>query len=162
MTQEIFDKYVDEAYAEFEQALGYAPMVARDQITLSSRMKRSLGITYRHASGTYQVKINTILDDKLHPDRIKEIILHELLHTCPDCMNHGRSWKNHAARVMYYFPQYHISRLAKVKNYATCRYKCKHCGIKQYAYSSKKTKVYCPYCGRKMKTKKVNREETRE
>lgn len=158
MTQELFEIYVNEAYMEFEWALGYPPGVARDQIFQSSRMKRSLGITY-YKNNTYQVKINAALDDSLHPDRVKKILLHELLHTSPGCMNHGRPWKSLAAQIMECFPQYHITRLAKPKDYAVTRFKCKDCGVRDYVFSSALTKSRCPYCGRKMKKREVNRRE---
>ena len=30
---------------------------------------------------------------------ISEVIIHELLHTCPGCFNHGKKWKLHASKV---------------------------------------------------------------
>ena len=31
--------------------------------------------------------------------KIKEVIAHELLHTCPGCMNHGKKWKLYAEEM---------------------------------------------------------------
>ena len=31
--------------------------------------------------------------------RISEVMIHELLHTCPGCFNHGKKWKSHARKV---------------------------------------------------------------
>lgn len=48
------------------------------------------------AQTTYTIEISaTVLDAPDHD--IKEIIAHELLHTCRDCMNHGKKWKEYAA-----------------------------------------------------------------
>ncbi len=30
---------------------------------------------------------------------ISEVIIHELLHTCPGCFNHGKKWKSYASKV---------------------------------------------------------------
>ncbi len=40
---------------------------------------------------------------------IKEIIAHELLHTCKGCMNHGKKWKEYAA-LLHRYLGYDISR----------------------------------------------------
>lgn len=32
-------------------------------------------------------------------EKIKEILAHEILHTCPDCQNHGKKWKIYAGMM---------------------------------------------------------------
>ena len=43
---------------------------------------------------TYQIEISKVLLDG-EAATIKEILAHEVLHTCPGCMNHGPAWKKH-------------------------------------------------------------------
>lgn len=42
-------------------------------------------------------------------NKIKEIIAHELLHTCKGCMNHGKKWKEYASHLRRAFG-YDITR----------------------------------------------------
>ena len=43
----------------------------------------------------YQISIATRLSEDTVPDeKTKSVILHEILHTCPGCMNHGKLWKH--------------------------------------------------------------------
>lgn len=47
---------------------------------------------------TYQIEISKVL---LHAETgmMKEILAHEVLHSCPGCMNHGPTWKNHCKKM---------------------------------------------------------------
>ena len=47
----------------------------------------------------YYINISSILCDGKHDDGLRSTIFHELIHTCPGCMNHGEKWKHWAAIV---------------------------------------------------------------
>ena len=47
----------------------------------------------------FRISINHLLVDGKHEDGLRETLYHELLHTCPDCMNHGQKWKRYASTV---------------------------------------------------------------
>lgn len=47
----------------------------------------------------FRISINHLLVDGQHEDGLRETLFHELLHTCPDCMNHGQKWKQYASTV---------------------------------------------------------------
>lgn len=50
--------------------------------------------------GGYSININKILLDERNSEQgLKETIIHELLHSCKGCMNHGTSWKSLAEKV---------------------------------------------------------------
>ena len=54
----------------------------------------------KHVTGGYSININKIfLDEKNDIDGLKNTIIHELLHTCKGCMNHGPEWKRLASKV---------------------------------------------------------------
>ena len=66
------------------------------QVGINRRAKRRLGCC-RFREGTYTIEVSAgILQS---PDLLKETLLHELLHTCPGCRNHGPLWKSYAAVV---------------------------------------------------------------
>lgn len=68
------------------------------------------------------------------PEGCREILAHELLHTCPGCQNHGRRWKEYARRMNETYG-YHIRRTATDRDVGTVQarpYKyvlrCEKCG----------------------------------
>lgn len=73
-------------------------------IEVNSRLSRALGRCYaRYAVGggyTYRIEVNPcMLADDLD-DRIpKNTIMHELVHTCDRCMNHGPEFQRRAMMV---------------------------------------------------------------
>ena len=51
-------------------------------------------------NGLYSINISrTLLDERNDEAGLLNTLLHELLHTCPGCMNHGTTWKHYAAIV---------------------------------------------------------------
>lgn len=48
-----------------------------------------------NGKATYGIEISIHLKDK-SIDIIRSVIAHELLHTCPNCINHGEIWKHYA------------------------------------------------------------------
>ena len=47
----------------------------------------------------YHISVNKVLADGNHKDGLVNTLIHELLHTCPGCMNHGSTWKRYAGMV---------------------------------------------------------------
>jgi len=78
---------------------------------------------------------------------IKNTIIHEMLHTLPNCMNHGNQWQSYANTVNRKLG-YKISRLASVDNEvkqemvqkAKYHVICNECG--QIYYHNRKTKYF--------------------
>lgn len=132
----------------------------------NSRAKRRLGCCKKRVDrgkANYEIEISTMLEDET--DRqIKEIIHHELLHTCKGCLNHGQKWKSQAARVNQIFG-YHIKTTAEItdsedieeKQYKYV-IKCSECG--NTGYRMKKSRVVkqpenyrCSKCGGQLSVK---------
>ena len=68
----------------------------RPQVQVNTRAKRRLGCCI-FRDGLYTIEVSaSILDN---PALLRETLLHELLHTCPGCRDHGPVWKRHAAQV---------------------------------------------------------------
>ncbi len=108
------------------------------------------------------IEINPVLLDEQNPvSALKETIIHELLHTCPGCMNHGERWKYYADRVNAAYG-YHIkatnskeekgikdNRMISGKVY---QLRCLRCGTTIYKYRMCKvvknpSAFVCSKCG---------------
>lgn len=55
------------------------------------------------------------LDDRTDLSGLRGTIYHELLHTLPDCDNHGKKWQDLADAVQRKFPACHVGRVADNK-----------------------------------------------
>lgn len=98
--------------------------------------------------------------------KLKEVLAHEVLHTCRGCANHGETWKRYA-KLMNDQYGYNIKRVANNREYdldTSCgnyKYKiiCNKCG--KEIYRQKKTKVitnienYRCKCGGKLRVEKI-------
>lgn len=50
--------------------------------------------------GGYSININaSLLDERNDEEGLTNTIMHELLHSCKGCMNHGENWKRLAAKI---------------------------------------------------------------
>ncbi|WP_099203767.1 SprT-like domain-containing protein [Scatolibacter rhodanostii] len=98
---------------------------------------------------------------QIYPDLPQQTLLHELLHTCQGCSNHGRLWKYYA-NIVNQQTGYNISRTVKYQNEEnetpkeyTYLLQCQNCG--QKIGREKLTKViakpnlYRCKCGGKLK-----------
>lgn len=139
-------------------------------VETSTRMSRSLGITYRKASG-FIIRISmVILQDDIPNDTILSVLIHEILHTIPGCFNHGHLWKEYAAIINHAYPNLIITQYADPKKLSiptpkkrkrastqkkTFRFICKRCKKELIFYKKNKFvkhhKDYRCTCGGKFK-----------
>ena len=109
---------------------------------INSRAKSRFGRCTK-VRGGYEIEISSRLlscNDKI----IETVILHELLHTCPKCMNHGSLWKLYAAIIN-----------EKYGYQITCRTNYETLGLQ--APGSRETIKYmivCTECGQKYPRKR--------
>ena len=120
-----------------EEELDYAEMIAEEcvpdfvkpnfvQIRLSNA--RSFWGTVKHLGcGTYRLTVsnifNDIEDNSNASMRLTSTLVHEILHTQPGCMNHGRKWKALAERVNREYPYLNIQRCTSSISYGVERRK---------------------------------------
>lgn len=151
----------DEAVNELNH-IGIMPDCRIFGITVNSRAKKRLGCCKQViADGVrgYEIEISSLLYDK-EDQIVKEIILHELLHTCKDCFNHGNKWKKYAHQVKEEYG-YNITSRADYSEldldvscsnpYKYC-IRCTACGQESYRLRRSKViehlKLYkCRFCG---------------
>ncbi len=133
-------------------------------VRINSRAKRRLGCCYDRV-GIFEIEVSSSLLEK--PEKLRETLAHELLHTCPGCRNHGERWKAYAHRANEALGM-EIRRLAPVEEVPggegeeplrrdTVKYvlECQSCGAK--IYRSRMSKVvkrpwrYRCKCGGRLK-----------
>ena len=115
----------------------------------------------------FQIEIcEAVLDaDK---QEVKNVLAHELLHTCPGCYNHGKRWKAYAEKINNIYgynitstTTYEKIGLKKPEKRANHKYKieCAKCG--KTFYRQKKSKLtdnpgrYRCTCGGKLKVREI-------
>ena len=89
-----------------------------------------------------------LLQDDVNDKVTETVMLHELLHTCNNCMNHGHEWKTLANKVNMSYG-YNIKRCSSSEEYGitddnycgTAKYKitCEKCG--GYTYRQRKSNI---------------------
>lgn len=112
------------------------------QVIPNSSFKKTWGLCsyYSKIPPRFKIQISTrLLENDVSDDATKETIIHEILHTCNGCMNHGKKWKYYADIINWkYKGRYKISRTTsnekKGIDFDESQYKyviqCKGCGTK--------------------------------
>lgn len=104
-------------------------------IKINNRAKTRWGQCKKLPNDEYEIQVSSrLLEDEVSDMALMNTLLHELCHTCYGCMNHGKKWKEYAARLNK--KGYSIQRCtsAEEKNITldeSCyRYsvKCENCG----------------------------------
>lgn len=135
------------------------------EIVVNKRAKRRWGLCKKLPNKSFRIEISCqLLQDSVSDDACKNTIIHELLHTCEGCQNHGYKWKEKANIVNSNYPQYNIKRTTSEqekgidekddKKRYPYQFKCEGCGkISKRMKMSKFVKYYknyrCRACGGK-------------
>lgn len=134
-------------------------------IKSNSRLRRKLGQCLKKPAGIFEIEIARFLENSSEAI-IREVVMHELLHSCRGCFNHGKKWKMHAELINEEYG-YNISRLYKddkdeplpERKYKYV-IKCTSCGNK--GYRLKRSKVIgnpqnykCSKCGGKIVVEEI-------
>ena len=134
---------IQTSFAECKRMLDVLsiPYNTATTISISHRVHGWLG---QCRNGAHITISDSLLDDRVPVASLEQTILHELLHTCPACMNHGWSWKQYAQVVNNRYG-YAISRCSdenslqiptelKMENRRTYKYTlvCDKCGHEEH------------------------------
>ena len=126
-------------------------------IEVNSRAKKRWGLCTKNSDESFTIQIsNRLLKDDVSEEATFNTMIHELLHTCPNCMNHGAEWKMWA-NVINRNTKYNIKRTTSCaekgieapapKYIVACRI-CNH----KWNYNRAGTVIKsisrckCPYC----------------
>lgn len=115
-----------------------------DSFTVNYRAKSRWGQCRRKAYGrlySYNININADLlkSEESHIGLVSTVV-HELLHTCPNCMKHTGEWKMYADKVnvAYGYKGISITRCKSAEDL----------GVKELpVFTTYKYAVVCPICG---------------
>ena len=149
------------------------PIVSNiSKISANTRAKSRFGCCKKIAGVTkvkqYEIEISYELIESCDKN-LKSVIAHELIHTCPGCLNHGKLWKEYIAKVNKKY-EYDISTTSKYSDYLldmpekkeSYKYRvvCNDCGNE--VFRKRKSKVIkapgfyrCIKCGGTLRSEKI-------
>ena len=127
--------YVEKAFYLLDECnIKYSDKIA--SITINNRLKTSWGLCRKrviNGEKVFVIELNRYLFDG-SDEAVMNTLLHELIHTCYNSFNHGKTWQRYAAKVNTKYG-YHIKRTEnceanEVEPQKIFKYfvKCKKCG----------------------------------
>lgn len=134
------------------------------QVYINPRPKRRFGCC--STKGTkYNIEISQFLLEA-KPEKIREVIAHEVLHTCRGCRDHGPKWKAYAAEMneaygynikrVSSFEEVGLESMASRETETEIKYiiKCQKCGKeyprRRFTCVMQKMEAYRCQCGGKL------------
>jgi len=109
---------------------------------INTRAKKRWGLCRQLSDGTYEIQIShRLLSDEVSDIAAKNTIIHELLHTCPGCLNHTGKWLQLATMVNLRLPMYSIKRTTSAEE------KGLQSGVDVHAY---RYILQCQQCGKRI------------
>ena len=85
----------------------------------------------RFRPGIFVIQVNKAMQD-MPEFQVRNTVMHELLHTCPGCFNHGPEWKHYGDMVNAKYG-YNVSRendweIPGTEEHYKYRFRCTKCG----------------------------------
>lgn len=114
------------------------------QVAVNRRAKQRFGCCKRLSNGDIQIELS-LHTLSAEEKEIKQVLAHELLHSCYGCMNHQKRWKSYAERMNRAYG-YMISRTDSVERL----------GIEQQK-PKPKYRLVCTRCGAEITRMKRSR-----
>ena len=157
------NEYLEKAISMIKALHIPVSIAINPDVVVNERATKIWGRCKRNPNKSYDIEINIRLLAEANDDAIIEIMLHEVLHTCPDCLNHGPLWKQYAKEVNKAYG-INISRTSSAEALGVERkYKyhlqCENCGGDIYRQNKSDMVKYpnfyhCAKCGGNLK--KIN------
>ena len=107
------------------------------KLVVNSRATSRWGLCRNSVAGITIEVSSRLLDDNVPDTSLKDVMIHELLHSVTPGDHHGYRWKALAQKVNRYYPEYHIKRGATAEEY----------GVKEETESNKEYVLECQSCG---------------
>ena len=139
-------------------------------VKVNTRAKKRWGRCTLECEGEYTIEISDrLLADEISEEATFNTMIHELIHTCPHCMNHGKEWKRWADTVnrntkytIKRTTSYEEKGIEKPVNIPKYTVKCSDCGRKWFYNRAGNViqhlnRCKCPYCNTKHLTYIQNR-----
>lgn len=99
-------------------------------VKINNRTTKRLGMCSKRGN-YYYIQISSYILENL--EAVKEVLAHEILHTAPDCFNHGNLWKRYGNMMSRRYG-YNIARTIDIACYSITQpisqytIKCQRCG----------------------------------
>lgn len=137
------------------------------EVIINKRPKKRFGCC-KLIDGVYRIEISSFIV-KSNEKAIRNVVAHEILHTCKDCDNHGPAWKKYVSMMNRTYG-YNIKRTSTFKEMGVeeipsapqeIKYimKCQSCGKEyprqRYTCVMKKINSYRCQCGGKLTVYKL-------
>lgn len=185
MNATTYDKYYTKNYSFeelmsdfnycYKQLVAIYPEIQRNNYTLIFNYTafNRFGYCCKKRQGVYEIQINYHFTRVCDKDKIRNTIMHELIHTLDDCMCHTGRWHVVCNRINYEYG-YDLSRTNSYNDYTQFRNKvkprtrmtkkynvsCNRCGeewayskqgkiVKELQINPQSTRFTCPYCNNK-------------
>lgn len=140
------------------------------EVKVNGRPKKRFGCCKKE-KGVFYIEISGFMPEKLgiNSFKVREVIAHEVLHTCPECYSHGIKWKKYSEQMNEAYG-YNLKRVSSFEEMGitgmeekekNIRYviKCHKCGREyprqRFTCVMKKINAYRCSCGGKLSVVKV-------
>lgn len=118
------------------------PIGCVTELAENPRLSATWGRCRKITQYTYKIEVKSkLLDEDVPHDVLMNTMLHELIHTCNGCMNHGELFKRYAARlnragwyVNTYVTEAELKAVPQEPTIYRYRVTCEACG-KEWNYS---------------------------
>lgn len=87
-----------------------------------------------------------LLNSKTPVEVLKMVLIHEILHSCRGCQNHGALWKSYAARMNARY-HYNIARIVSAETIAACEQAGTYRRRMDNSGDSSRYAIECTTCG---------------
>ncbi|HIU26160.1 MAG TPA: SprT-like domain-containing protein [Candidatus Copromorpha excrementigallinarum] len=158
MKKEALDGVLKEVIGQAQEENIPVPDNILKKVEVNSRPKKRFGCC-KIKDRKYHIEISEFVL-KCEERYIRETLAHEVLHTCPECQNHGKIWKEYAERMNKRYG-YNIKRVSSFEEMGLetpaqkpeIKYiiKCRKCGKEyprqRFTCVMKKIKAYRCGCG---------------
>lgn len=92
-----FDALLQSVAAELREAGIPVSSETEQQVRVNRRAKKRYGSCIRKGK-SFVIELSAYLENA-EEKIVRTVLAHELLHTCPGCLNHGARWKAYAAQA---------------------------------------------------------------
>lgn len=138
------------------------------KLKINSRAKTRFGQCELIAEDpdAFDIEISSSLIELAPEWGIKTVIAHEIIHTLPNCFNHGTEFKKYADKINKAYPEYNIESRSNAEDlgFSTedlpCKFKhkivCTKCGLITYRQRSTNftehvEQYHCAHCSGKLR-----------
>ena len=131
-------------------SLGYESVGRlRFSVKIAKNLSKTMGRCHQNVKDRdYTIIISDKAIKYASPERLHNIVIHEIIHALPGAMNHGPVWKSYADAVNRNYKYTPIQRVSSDQEYHENFYDNYRAGLVKYI-------VECAACGSKWKYKRM-------